>query len=104
MKTILFVALISVGLFTGCSKDNTTNPYTPSCDGTVKSYSIDVAPLIESDCSGCHQNFSTYSNLYASRNSVRSMVVSGQMPQGGGLSDADRNKIVCWIDNGAPNN
>ncbi len=103
MKKILFLALISLGLWTGCSKDITTTPYTPSCKG-VKSYKTDVAPIIESACAGCHQNFGNYSQLYYSRNSVRSMVVSGQMPPGGSLSTAQKDAIACWIDSGAPNN
>ncbi len=104
MKKFLVVAAISIGLWTSCSKDSTTNLYTPSCNGTVKSYITNVAPIIRSSCAGCHQNYNTYSQLYASRNNVRSMVVSGQMPQGSTLSITQKDAIVCWIDNGAPNN
>lgn len=104
MKKILFIALISLGLWTGCSKDSTTTPYTPSCNGTVKSYKTDVAPIVRSACAGCHDNFSTYSQLFADRNSVRSKIVSGQMPPGGNLSSTQKDAIACWIDNGAPNN
>jgi hypothetical protein len=104
MKNVLFAVLISMGLFSGCSKDNTTIAYTPSCSGTAKSYKTDVAPIISSSCGACHQNFSTYSQLYSSRTSVRSMIVSGQMPQGSSLSTAQKDAIVCWIDNGAANN
>jgi hypothetical protein len=104
MKKLLVVLMVSFGLWTGCSKDSTTNPYTPSCNGTTKSYKTDVAPIIESACAGCHQNFSNYSQLYASRNSVRSMVVSGQMPQVKSLSTTQKDAIICWIDNGATNN
>lgn len=105
MRKILVLAVISFGLWTSsCSKDNTTDSYTPSCNGTIKSYTNDVAPLIESSCANCHANFNTYSKLYASRNSVRSMVVSGQMPQGKSLTTAQKDAIVCWIDSGASNN
>lgn len=105
MKKILFVALISIGLISGCSKDNTTaTSYTPNCSGAVKSYKTDVAPIIRTSCGGCHQNFGTYSLLFGSRSSVRSMVVSGQMPQGSTLSTTQKDAIVCWIDNGAANN
>jgi hypothetical protein len=96
--------MVSFGLWTGCSKDSTSNSYTPTCDGTVKSYLSDVAPVIQSACSGCHQNYSSYSQLYASRGSVRSVIVSGSMPRGSSLSTAQKDAIVCWIDNGAANN
>jgi hypothetical protein len=104
MKKILFVLMVSFGLWTGCSKDSTTTPYTPSCDGTVKSYNTDVAPVIQSACAGCHGNLGTYSQLHSSQMSVRSAIVSGRMPQGNSLSTAQKNAIVCWIDSGAPNN
>jgi len=104
MKKIVFGALLSFAIFSGCSKDNSTIAYTPTCDGAVKSYSSDVAPLVRSSCVGCHQNLSTYSQVIANKSSVRNMIVSGQMPKGGSLSDAQKNTIVCWIDNGAVNN
>jgi len=104
MKETLLITMLGLALWTGCSKDSTTTPYTPSCNGTVKSYSTDVAPIIQADCSGCHQNLSTYSQVFASRNSVRSVIVSGQMPKGGSLSTSQKDAVVCWIDNGAPNN
>ena len=103
MKKILAVLLVSFGLWTSCSKDSTTDTYSPSCNGVVKSYKTDVTPLVQSACGNCH-SFGSYSSLYASRNSVRSMIVSGQMPQGGSLSTAQKDAIVCWIDSGASNN
>ncbi len=104
MKKILVVAVISLGLWTSCSKYGTTDAYTPSCSGTAKSYKKDVAPLISSSCGGCHGNLSSYSQLFSSRNSVRNAVVSGNMPRGSSLSTAQKDAIVCWIDNGATNN
>lgn len=104
MKKLLVVLIFGLGILSGCSKDSTTDPYTPTCDGVTKSYSSDVKPLIESYCAGCHSNYSSYSQLSASRNSVRSMIVSGSMPRGNSLTASQKNAIVCWIDNGAPNN
>ncbi len=106
MKSLLVLVLLSFVVLSGCKKDNTTPAsYTPSCSGAAKSYKNDVAPLIQSVCSGCHpNNFDTYSKLSASQSSVRSAIVSGSMPKGTSLSDAQKNAIVCWIDNGAANN
>jgi len=67
MKKIHFVALISISLWTGCSKDNTTANYTPTCTGAAKSYKNDVAPLIESACAHCHTNYSSYANLFSAK-------------------------------------
>jgi hypothetical protein len=105
MKRILACMLLSFVLFTGCKKDNTSPvSYTPSCTGAAKSYKNDVAPIIQSACSGCHQNYNTYSQMSASQSSVRSVIVSGAMPKGSSLSTAQKDAIVCWIDNGASNN
>ena len=103
-KKLMIVILVSMGIWTGCSKDSTTVAYTPSCSGTTKSYKNDVAPLIKSYCSGCHGNLSSYSSLASSRVSVRSMIVSGQMPQGSSLTTTQKDAIICWIDSGAANN
>jgi len=105
MKKILFIGLISLGLWTGCSKvSNSNSSYTPSCSGTVKSYKTDVAPIINVYCSGCHLNFSTYASLSADRNNVSGQIESGNMPRGGSLSTAQKDAVICWISSGAPNN
>jgi hypothetical protein len=102
MKKMLMAFVFSLALFAGCVKDNST--YTPNCTGDAKSYSTDVAPLIHTYCSSCHSNFSTYSQLYASKGNVRSAIVNSSMPRGGSLSNEQKDAIVCWIDNGALNN
>jgi len=106
MKKILVILLLSFVVFTGCKKDNTTSPvsYTPSCSGAAKSYKNDVAPIIASACSGCHQNYNTYSQMKSSAAAVRSVIVTGAMPKGSSLSTAQKDAVVCWIDNGTSNN
>jgi hypothetical protein len=105
MKKILGCILLSIVVFTGCKKDNSSPiSYTPSCNGTEKSYKNDVAPVILLACSGCHKNYNSYSQLSASLSSVRSVIVSGTMPKGSSLSTTEKDAIICWIDNGASNN
>jgi len=105
MKKILIIALISLGLWTGCTKvSNSNSSYTPSCSGKVKSYKTDVSPIINAYCSGCHSNFSTYASLSADRNNVSGQIESGNMPRGESLSTTQKDAIICWISSGAPNN
>jgi uncharacterized membrane protein len=105
MKALGIITLLVVtSIIAGCQKDSTTSPYTPTCDGTAKSYSADVAPLISNYCSGCHSQYSTYAKLSASASQVRSVIVSGSMPKGTTLSSTQKDAIVCWIDNGTLNN
>ena len=104
MKKVLVVLFFVSFLVTGCSKDTVTDSYTPDCTGAVKSYKTDVAPLIQTYCAGCHSNYSTYSQLSASKSSVRNSIVNGSMPRGKTMSSAQKDAVICWIDNGAINN
>jgi uncharacterized membrane protein len=104
MTKILGILLVSISLLISCSKDNSSSSFNPSCSGTAKSYANDISPLIQSYCHSCHTNYSTFAQLSAAKNSVRSVIVSGSMPQGTTLSTDQKNAIICWIDNGAANN
>ena len=113
LKTVFIGALVFVILY-ACSK-STDTVTTVDCSGTAKSFSTDVNPIIQATCtsnSGCHGSDSnngpgellTYSQIFNSRSSIRSAVVSGSMPKTGSLTTAQKNAIICWIDNGASNN
>ena len=104
MKKVMFGMIICLALTAACKKSSSTPNYTPDCSGTTKSFSSDVMPLINNTCSGCHSNFSNYSQISRDKAAIRNYVVNGSMPQGGSMSAAQKNIIVCWIDNGALNN
>ena len=84
------------------------------CSGAAKSFATDVNPIIQASCTnaGCHNAGSnngpgpllSYQQIFNARISIRPAVASGLMPQNSKLSDAQKNAILCWIDNGAPNN
>lgn len=81
-------------------------------EGTI-SFAAQVAPVIAASCAqpSCHNAGSTkgpgaltnYNQVFNARNDIRREVFNGSMPPGG-LSQADKQTIICWIDNGAPNN
>jgi hypothetical protein len=101
----LLIIFFGFGLFfTNCKKKVTTKSYSPSCNGSTKSYSVDVSPLIQSNCVSCHSTYGSYAGAKASASSIRSSIVSGSMPKGSSLSEDQKNTIVCWIDAGMPNN
>jgi hypothetical protein len=85
----------------------------PDCS-VPKTFSADAAPIFQAKCalSGCHGagssngpgELTSYQKIFNARNDIRNAVVTRLMPQGGSLTDAQLNSIVCWIDNGAPNN
>ena len=112
MKYILIAVLI-VGLVSCSKKGNQIT--TVDCSGPPKSYATDVKPVLQSTCnddSGCHGTGSSngpgplinYAQVFSARLSVRSAILSRVMPLNGSLSASQRNAILCWIDNGAPDN
>jgi hypothetical protein len=109
-----FIVLTVFGVLFACSK-STDSTSSVDCSGTTKSFSSDVNPIIQATCatnSACHGSGSnngpgellTYSEIFNARSSIRSAVLSGSMPKTGSLTTAQKNAIICWIDNGAANN
>jgi len=89
--------------------------FTPDCSGSAKSFANDVSPVFQTSCainSGCHATGSgngpgpllTYLQIFNARADIRSAVASGHMPLNSTLTATQKNAILCWIDNGAPNN
>jgi len=64
----------------------------------------DVKPIFERRCSGCHHQWQIYENAYSRRNMIRHRVwVVKDMPPGNvrGITDAEREAIRDWVDQGA---
>ena len=89
--------------------------FTADCSGPAKSFVTDVSPVFQASCainSGCHATGSgngpgpllSYSQIFNARADIRSAVASGHMPLNATLTATQINAILCWIDNGAPNN
>ncbi|MCK9422378.1 MAG: hypothetical protein M0Q38_07255 [Bacteroidales bacterium] len=102
MKKTFFGLMVCATLMGACSKSS--NSFVPDCSGSTKSFSNDVLPVFQSACVSCHSQYSGYSQISAAKTTIRSKIVDGSMPPGNSLSTAQKNNIVCWIDNGAPNN
>jgi len=111
MKKYILIILVT-GIIFACRKDVDRSI---DCSGTPKSFATDVTPIFQSSCAtdlDCHGAGSTsgpgplinYSQIFNSRVLIRQAVLSGEMPQDKKLSSAEKNVILCWIDNGAANN
>jgi uncharacterized membrane protein len=109
MKKIVFVSSFIVCFVSfvvvSCKKTSTSSAssYTSTCS-SVKSYSIDVRPIIQGNCVSCHSSYSSYSGVSSSASSIKNSIVNGTMPKGNTLTSAQKDNIVCWIDAGAANN
>ena len=117
MKQLKVIAVLVLNVMYSCTKSTdsnqgaTTSP--AACTGS-KTFSSDVAPIIQSVCatSGCHDASSangpgpltTYQQVFNARTQIRSAVSTGLMPKNGTLTADQKAAILCWIDAGATNN
>jgi len=101
-------------LLNACSKSDGSSATNP-CTGLTVSFSADVMPIINASCainSSCHAAGSVNSGgaltdhpkILAKRAEIKFQVENGLMPKTGSLSTVEKNKLICWINNGAPNN
>ncbi|MBK0402359.1 hypothetical protein I5M27_05145 [Adhaeribacter sp. BT258] len=91
---------------------------TNACDTASVTYSAVIKPLVQTNCSGCHNNslasggynFSTHSGLAVAANNGKLVGAVSHaagfkpMPQGGKLTDCQIAQIRKWVSLGALNN
>lgn len=78
------------------------------CDSEAVSFQSQILPLIGSKCNSCH-TFNTYGSLknLSDQGLLKARTIDdATMPPRGQqkLSNKDKQKIYCWIEQGAPNN
>ena len=111
---LAFVTVLIAGILSSCKKNSDTQA-PADCGGTAKTFAADVRPIVQASCSfdsDCHGSGSAsgpgsllnYSQIFNARSAIRAAISSGEMPKNGSLTSAEKNAIICWIDNGAVNN
>jgi hypothetical protein len=75
------------------------------------SYENSVKDIIENSCavSGCHNgsispNLRSFATVQARASSIKARTASGSMPRGSTLTQAQKDAIACWVDDGALQN
>ena len=111
---LILIIISSCFVFVACSKGDNGGDDTNACGGVSKNFATDVNPLIQTFCNqaACHNAGSingpgpltNYTEVFNARAAIRGQVAAGLMPQNTTLTQAQKNTIICWIDNGAPNN
>ncbi|MBL4706585.1 MAG: hypothetical protein JKY54_18800 [Flavobacteriales bacterium] len=115
LVSILFVLSFS---FSSCKKDKAEQLIITVCDTTSVSYSLEVAPIIFSNClTGCHNSvdlsgtyaFENYAQIAANIDAIVCVInhdlSCAPMPKfAPKLADSSVLKITCWAENGANNN
>jgi hypothetical protein len=80
---------------------------------TNTSFQTNVSPIIMSSCavSNCHDgsnpnrvNFTVFSNVQARASMIKTRTQNGSMPPNGTLTQAQKDIIACWVDDGAKDN
>lgn len=115
-KAFLFasISILFIVLAYACSKSGGDDSNNTNCSGVTPTFSGDVNPIIQTFCNqpACHATGSTngpgaltnHAQVFANRFSIRDQVDAGLMPQNTTLTQAQKQAIVCWVNNGAPNN
>jgi hypothetical protein len=123
MKVKILLAALVVGAFliylSACTKRNAVELGGGGCDTTNVSYSMQVLPILQSNCYVCHSGPGAssgidFSNYGAFKGWAQSGYVAGDitaapghipMPYGlPSLSSCEINTILAWIDQGMLNN
>ena len=111
---VISATLLSIIFLNGCDKGSSGGPDIDNCLGVAASFSADVNPIIQTYCNqpACHNSGSTYgpgpltnyAQVYGARGLIKDQVANGLMPQNATLTNAQKLAIICWVNNGAPNN
>jgi len=116
---VIMLALASITLWPGCGKDD-DNPSGPACNisGATFSYTSNIKGIIDRHCISCHApgtgvagadntDFRSYEGMKSHLDAghvLERVVIDKDMPQGGGMTQAERDSINCWIQAGYPKN
>lgn len=115
IQSIAVFALLAISLaWQGCNGDD---PKGPDCNlsNPDLSYNLNIKGIIDQQCISCHApgsgvvgavgDFRTYEGIksYLDNGKVLDrVVIDKDMPQGGGMSQAQRDSINCWIADNYP--
>lgn len=108
LHKIIVVASVAAGAV-ACTKEGTV---AVTCGSTVPSYSSEVSAVMRQCCTSCHGSgnarggvaLHSYGTLKQNSSGVRKIFTSSLSHEGVSLTTEQRNTVVCWIDNGMPNN
>lgn len=113
MRSFLFFVLLSMVLFTSCKKEEMPAPIDP-IEPQVETYST-IKSVLESNCLGCHSpiqnayiidltNYQSIKNYLDGDNTMIDRLNSDdefyRMPPSGNLSEANKQKLIDWINSG----
>jgi hypothetical protein len=111
LPLLLLFATIS---WFGCDKKTDPNDAGPDCNlsNADLSYTKNIKAMIDAKCLDCHNgsglgpdDYRTYEGMKPHLDAghmLQQVVIAKTMPQGGGLTQSQRDSINCWIKAGYP--
>ena len=119
IRSCLFMLLLGLTAWVGCTKDETDGGTPATCSGTTPTYTKDVQSILATNCalSGCHSatskasgiDLSTYAAAKAEAVKPRFLGAIkheggfSPMPQGRSkLAAATIQKLECWVSGSTP--
>lgn len=91
-------------LLVACGNSAVKTTATTECTTTNPDrWSTSVSTIVQTNCTSCHKEYSSYAAVANQASAVASEVESGRMPLGSTLSAADKTALVQWAACGAPN-
>lgn len=115
-KLVISSVLMALVFLGGCTYEKDEMAVQDAnCSLINAAYAADVSPIMQSSCainSACHGVGSingpgellTYPQVQAASELIKIEVESREMPLGSTLSQAEIDKISCWVRSGSPNN
>ena len=115
----LLTASFTFLFMNGCVNHDLDGPFVVDCTtATNYTYETDILPIVVANCafSGCHDggsvyppNWKDYETMKDHGDEIQRRITlppsdPDKMPRGRFLSPEDRQKIFCWIEQGAPQN
>ena len=105
--TLFFLLVFFTSCLTNVEEDMTELEPNACADIT---FATTVKPIIDANCIQCHgtngiyPDLTSYNKISLVAGSIKSEVVSREMPKEGSLTQEQIDAIVCWVDGGALNN
>ena len=112
-KILMSLFVLGITMLSACTNDNYEELYGDLPDvPDVVSLSTHIVPIMDSKCaiSGCHVTGVTFpdltvnANVISSASQIRTRTQSGNMPKTGSLTQAEKDLIKNWVDQGSLDN
>ncbi|RAW01233.1 hypothetical protein [Pseudochryseolinea flava] len=113
----LFVITILFNVLYGCVSHDLAGPFVVECTEEVLRYEVDIVPIINANCaiSGCHDgsnslpDWTDHETLAGEGAEVQRRITlplndPAKMPRVGSITAEERQKLFCWIEQGALDN